>query len=195
MTDTAPAAPLMPGQGLGAIVAASFGLVYVWLNAGVLPTAASLPLRGLGLLAFVLVAVAGQRAGRAERAARAAGHSYGSARSPFDRRFALLVLVEAAAIFGGVAVISRVLDAPQAGVAWVSLVVGLHFFALARWWGLAFFHRLGAVLTALGLAGLVLALVGSPVAAIAVVAGVLPGLVLLGFGWWGATRRAAPAPR
>jgi hypothetical protein len=53
----------------------------------------------------------------------------------------------------GLAVLNGPLDAPQAGVAWVSLVVGVHFFALAVAFAEPFFHRLGGAITVCGLAG------------------------------------------
>jgi hypothetical protein len=72
------------------------------------------------------------------------------------------------------------------------VVVGVHFFALAVVFGARFFHVLGGMITACGVTGLVLAIAGAGIAAISLAAGVIPGAVLLGFGWWGA-RRADPA--
>jgi len=82
------------------------------------------------------------------------------------------------------------LHAPQAAVAWIALVVGIHFIALAVVWKLLSFHGLGAALALGGVAGLVLATVGFAVSPIDVVGGVVPGVILLGFGLWGATGNA-----
>jgi hypothetical protein len=43
----------MPGQRLGSIVGATFGLIYVLINAGQLPLALRLPLRAAGAVAFL----------------------------------------------------------------------------------------------------------------------------------------------
>ena len=88
----------------------------------------------------------------------------------------------------GLAVLNGPLDAPEAAVAWVSFVVGLHFFALAVVWRQPLFHRLGAALAACGAVGLVLAAAGSDASWIDAVGGVAPGAVLLGFAVWGSTR-------
>ena len=61
------------------------------------------------------------------------------------------------AIALGLAVLNGRLHAPQAAVTWVSLVVGVHFLALAVLWKLAFFHWLGAAIALCGAVGLVLA--------------------------------------
>ncbi len=176
----------MPGQRIGSVIAAAFGLIYVLVNAGPLPTAWTLTLRVLAAVAFIAVLIAVFRSGLPSR------HRGGQQRQVFGRAYWFVVAAEFVALFGGVRVLSGPLDAPEAGVAWVSLVVGVHFFALAVVFGQRFFHGLGGVITACGVVGLVLAAIGAGEQTIALVAGVLPGAVLLGFGWWGA-RRAEPA--
>ena len=94
------------------------------------------------------------------------------------------------ALIAGVQVLARVFDAPEAGVAWVALVVGVHFHALAVLWRTASLHVLGAALACCGAVGLALAALGSGEAAIATVGGVVPGFVLLAGGAWAATERA-----
>lgn len=178
----------MVGQRIGSMVAATFGLVYVLVNTGSLPTGASVVLRVLAAVAFVGVLVPVVRAGRPAPGAAGPGPR------AFGRGYWVVVGVEVVALFAGTRVLSGPLDAPQAGVAWVSTVVGVHFFALAVVLRQRFFHWLGAVVTACGVAGLVLALADAGEAAIDVVGGVLPGAVLLAFGWWGARRRAAELP-
>ena len=86
----------------------------------------------------------------------------------FGRGYWFVVAAEFIALYLGVRVLGGPLDAPEAGVAWVSLVVGVHFLALAAVFGERYFHWLGGM--------------------ISLIAGVLPGAVLLGFGWWGVHR-------
>jgi len=66
----------------------------------------------------------------------------------------------------------------------------VHFFGLAVVFGERFFHWLGGAITACGLAGIGLAGTGAGDPSIALVAGVLPGVMLLCFAWWGAHRSA-----
>lgn len=87
--------------------------------------------------------------------------------------------MEAVALFGGARAVTA-LGFPQLGVAWVSFVVGTHFFALGRILRLARFHVLAVLVTLCGLAGFALAALGWS-SVIAVVSGVVPGFVLLGF--------------
>ncbi len=73
----------------------------------------------------------------------------------------LVVVAEVGAIAAGLVVLNGPLHAPQAAVAWIALVVGIHFIALAVVWNLLFFNGLGAALMLCGVAGLVLAATGS----------------------------------
>ena len=173
----------MPGKKVGSVIAAVFGLVYVPVNAGPLPATMRLTLRVLAAIAFVAVLVAIFRSHPSQDRG-------GQERRVFGRGYWLVVAAEFVALYLGVRVLSGPLDAPEAGVAWVSLVVGVHFFALAVVLGQPFFRWLGAVITTCGVAGLVLAATGAPEATIALISGVLPGAILLGFGWWGAHRTA-----
>lgn len=179
----------MPGQRIGSVIAAAFGLIYVLVNAGPLPAAWPLVLRVLAAAAFVAVLGALFRASSGDRGQEDGPGSDGG----FGRAYWLVVAAEVVMLLLGVRVLSGPLDAPEAGVAWVSLVVGVHFFALAVVFGQQFFHWLGAVITACGVVGLVLAFAAAGEPTIAVVSGVLPGAALLGFGWWGA-HRTEPAP-
>ena len=182
----------MPGQRIGSLIAAVFGLIYVLVNAGPLPPAWTLTLRVLAAVAFgaVLVTVLVAVLGSSVSAREPRGHD----RRVFGRGYWLVVAAEFIALFVGVRVLSGPLDAPEAGVAWVSLVVGVHFFALAVVFSQRFFHGLGAAITACGVIGLVLAATGAGEPTIALVAGVLPGAVLLGFAWWG-VRWAQPTTK
>lgn len=172
----------MPGQRIGSLIAGAFGLIYVLVNAGPLTAPWTLTLRVLAAVAFVAVLVA---IFRAPVPSRGRG---GQERRVFGRAYWFVVAAEFIALYLGVRVLNGPLDAPEAGVAWVSLVVGVHFFALAVVFGQRFFHWLGGVITACGVIGLGLAATSAAEPTIALVAGVLPGVVLLGFGWWGAHR-------
>ncbi|MER7533997.1 hypothetical protein ABTX77_04290 [Streptomyces sp. NPDC097704] len=157
----------------GRIIGAAFGLVFIQANAATLPTAAAVPLRLLSLAAFLWVAVLGRR-GRA--AVPRTGTPSGTR---FGRRYWYVVAAEVAGLAAGLLVIARVLHAPQASVGWIAFVVGVHFSGLAVAWRRPALHVLGASIAACGAAGLVLAGLDAPVAAIRAVAGVLPGVLLL----------------
>lgn len=89
-----------------------------------------------------------------------------------------VVVVEFAVLFVGFQVM-RLLDAPpEAGVAWVALVVGVHFLALARVWRERSVLVPGVALSALGALGLGLATTSSA-EWVPFVSGVLSGAVLL----------------
>lgn len=166
----------MSGQRLGSVIGAVFGLVYVLVNTGGLPRVVGIPLQALGLAAFVVVLIA---------VARSPDHG-ATANGGFGRAYWLVVAAEVAALAGGLAVLNGALHAGWAGVAWVSFVVGVHFFALGAVFREPFFHRLAAAITACGVAGLALAAAGAGAVAVAVVSGVVPGGLLLASGWWGA---------
>ena len=183
------------GQRTGSLIGGVFGLIYVLVNAGPLPMAASLTLRIVGgaALAAVLVALyrGGQRDVR-ESGTDVTGSSSGN--EGFGPAYWLVVAAEIVALAAGLAVLNGPLDAPQAAVGWVSFVVGVHFFALAVVFDLPLFHRIGAAITACGVAGLTLSATGSSDAPIAVVSGILPGAILLAFAWRGARSARYPAP-
>lgn len=182
--------PADRGQAIGALIAGSFGLVFVWVNSGLLADGVALALRVAGAVAFVAVVVAAQLTYRAmARAGREGLAVPGPDRPPFRGAFWVVTAVEAVAIIVGVRVISQVFDAPEAGVAWVALVVGVHFVPLARLFRHASFMALAVVMSALGLAGLVMAVLGVGAAPIALVSGVGSGALLIGWALWGATRR------
>ncbi len=156
------------------LIGAVFGLVYVMVNAGAVPGAASVMLRVLAIAAFVGAVVALLRTGVIGRSDRVAPD-----RTAFGRGYWMVAAAEVAGVVAGNLVLVRVLPGTRAPLAWVTFVVGVHFFGLAAVWQLGFFRRLGAVLAVLGAAGLVLAATGARDATVAVVAGVAPGLALL----------------
>ena len=173
---------------LGSLIGGFFGLVFVLVNTGSLPAGAAAALRVLSAVAFVAVVAAVVLGSRRDGAAGpTSGRSFG-------RGYWSVVAVEVVAIGIGVNVLSGPLERPEAGVGWVSLVVGVHFFGLAAVWSQPLFHLLGAVLSLCGAASLVLAFVGADTSVVDVAGGVLPGMALLAFGLWSSIRGAAPAP-
>jgi hypothetical protein len=97
---------------------------------------------------------------------------------------------EAAAIVGGAAVLNGPAGLPRAVVAWVSVVVGVHFLVLAAIWRMPLFRHLGGAIALCGVAGIAAAAVGAATAVVAGVGGVLPGLLLLTASYWGAIHAA-----
>ncbi len=95
-----------------------------------------------------------------------------------DRRYWLILVLEVVALFGGLAVINNVLHRTAVSVAWVALVVGVHFFGLARVWRMPLYHWLGAAMTLLGVAGFLVHALGGTAATVALVAGVGSGVAL-----------------
>ena len=83
-------------------------------------------------------------------------------------------------------------DLSLRGIAWISFVVGAHFFGLAAIWKQSLFLWLGSSILLCGALGLVLAIAGSSTGAIDTVAGVLPGGLLLGFGLWSSKNSRIP---
>ncbi len=178
----------MTSQRLGLLIGSVFGLVFVQVNAGALPTGIGTVCRVVGGLAFLLV-LAGLR--------RVPSPSPSTGGEPtgisFTASYWVVVAVEVIAIVVGVRLLAGPLKTPDAGVAWVALVVGLHFVALAVVWAQPIFGWLGGSLGVCGVAGLLLAFSDAPKAAVAGVGGVLPGGLLLGFALWAVVRPATPA--
>ncbi|MFF2578206.1 hypothetical protein [Streptomyces goshikiensis] len=188
----------MTRERTGRIIGASFGLAFIQVNAGALPVAAGTALRVLAVAAFVALLITLRRAPapasgpgprpapRPEAAAEAAPAVH------FGRRYRYVVAAEAVVGVAGIVVINNVLHTPRATVGWIALVVGVHFFGLAVVWRMPALHLLGAGLSGCGAAGLALAAAGAPQAAVAAVAGVLPGALLLGSAWWKVRGDAEP---
>lgn len=172
-----------PGHRLGSMIAAMFGLVYIEVNAGSLPAPVSSVLRILGLAVFLVVVLKLWLEGPPPATtSRAPGAGFGA-------RYWLIVAAEAAGILGGSAVL-RAGGLGSATVAWVSVVVGAHFIALAAVWRLSLFRRLGAAIAGCGVAAIAAAVAGAGDGWVAGIGGVLPGALLM----WAATRTATAAP-
>jgi len=172
-----------PGQRLGSLIGGVFGLIYVEINAGALTAPAAAALRIAGAVVFaglVALLAAGRRPGAGSAGTEA------PTRGGFGPRYWLIVAAEVAAFIAGSALLNGPLDRPRAVVAWVSVVVGVHFFALAALWPVSLFRWLGAAITLCGLAGLAAAGLDASDAMIATLGGVLPGALLLAAGYAGA---------
>jgi hypothetical protein len=167
----------MTNQKLGILIGAIFGLAFIWINSDELSSETARALQGFGVVAFLgLIAVLTQRSPDERTADAPKGIGFGPG-------YWLVVLI---VLFGGLFIINGVLDASGAGVAWVALVVGVHFIALAIVWRAPVFHLVGGVIAVCGALGLALAVVDASEATIAVVSGIIPGAVLIGSGWWAA---------
>jgi hypothetical protein len=180
------AAGRSPGQVVGSLIAIAFGTVFVVVNSGGLatPWPTVVRLAGVAVAAVLLIALFVRRprpgptapnpgtGGSTDRAGAGPATFFGY------RRFWVIVAIEAAALFAGLYVINGVLGHSEVAVAWIAVVVGVHFFGLGRAFRLTRFHVLGAAMTALGVAGFVLDAVGAGAAVIGLVSGVLSGVAL-----------------
>lgn len=160
---------------IGHVIGGSFGVAFVLANVSSLPPAPAVLLRVLAIAAFAVVVVAFYSTAREWRAA---GRSQPVG---FTRFYWLVVVIEVIALLGGLAVLRQL--EPAAALGWIALVVGAHFFPLARLWpeGRAQLRAIAASMAALGVLGLVLAFTMHDAALVAVVSGVGSGAVLLGW--------------
>jgi hypothetical protein len=172
----------LDGRKLGSLIGGAFGLAYVEVNAGSLPTGVAVVLRIAAGVAFLaLIAILFRS--RDEATPRGGGPSA----SEFGTGYWLVVAAEVVAIFVGARVITGPLGLPShAVVAWVSVVVGVHFVALAFVWDRPYFRVLGYAIVACGAAGIAAAALGASAAVVATIGGVLPGALLLAAAYWGA---------
>ncbi|MCE3556283.1 hypothetical protein LWC33_33180 [Pseudonocardia sp. RS11V-5] len=170
------------GRFIGSSIGLVFGVVFVLANTGELAPGPRLALRLAAVVVAVVLAV-----GTVRQLRRAGADEPVPGRGGFDRRYAAVVAAEVLALAVGLAVINGVLQAPRFAVTWVAFVVGVHFFGLARIWRLPQFTGLGAVVTALGVAGAVAGFLGAGPAVIGVISGVLSGVAL--FAWVGLALR------
>ncbi|MEU8512020.1 hypothetical protein AB0C76_10575 [Kitasatospora sp. NPDC048722] len=158
------------------LIGSSFGLVFVQANAGALPDPVAIPLRVLAVAAFLVLGVFNRRPAPEETTA---------APTPgFGGRYWLVVAAEVVGIAVGLAVINKALHTPTATVGWIAFVVGVHFFGLATAWSRPQLRVLGGSMAACGAAGMTLAFLGAPAAAVSTVAGILPGAFLFASVWW-----------
>lgn len=147
------------GAEIGSLIGGAFGLVFLIVNSA-----------GFSTL------------GRMKRAQAQATDAHVRTASPFGRSYWIIVAVEALALFGGARLLSG-MGHPELGVAWVAFVVGTHFYALGYVFKLGRFLVLATIVTLCGIAGFIVFFVGAS-DFIPVLAGIIPGFVLLAFGLW-----------
>ena len=157
---------------VGPIIGVVFGLVFVLVNSGPLPSPWPIVLRVAGVVVAILLAV------KIVGVLRRPGGGAEQEPNRFDRNYRLIVAAEVVGLFGGLAIINGVLGAGEFGIAWIAVVVGVHFFGLGAIWRSVPLHVLAATLTALGILGAVLGLLTGSAAVIAGVAGVGSGAAL-----------------
>lgn len=161
------------GLVIGSLVAITFGLVFVEVNSGELPGGWPLGIRiGGAVVAVGLLVALGLTARRAS-AVPATDH-----KGFVDQRYWRIVGFEGIALLAGLVVINGVLGQPKVAVAWIAVVVGVHFVGLAKLWDMNLYLVLGMVMTVLGLAGFVLGAAGASAGSIGLVSGVLSGVAL-----------------
>jgi len=159
---------------IGHVVGASLGLVFVVVNSSSLGPVLRGVACALAAAAFAVVLAAFARTVGAERRSQRRGDPVG-----FDRRYRLIVAGEVVALFGGLAVLTRI--EPAAALGWITLVVGVHLIPLSRLWAEGRqILCIGVAMTVLGVIGLVLAFATQDQSLVAVVCGLGSGAVLLG---------------
>lgn len=138
--------------------------------------------------------------GRARRAGALADPACGAG---FDRRYWLVVAAEAAALVAGMVMINQVFAAHELTVAWIAVVVGVHYLGLAALWEVRAFVVVGVELALLGAAGFALHAGGASNVAVAAVSGIGSGVALylavarslLHAAAWGTAKPVAQADR
>lgn len=157
----------------GLLVGAVFGAVFVVVNAhaplnGVVATF----LRVAACLAAAAVAAMWFTAARGRRAGEGGGGAM------FGRGYLAVVAAEVLLLFGGLRVLAAWGRPEQVNVAWIAVVVGVHFVALAPIWRTWNIAVPGVLLAGLGAAGFVMAGTAA-VGWVPFVSGVLSGVTLL----------------
>ena len=164
------------------VITTVFGFIYVMANAQFLPASEAIAIRVVGILAAVGLLISLPRPDRPDPPGIG-----------FSREYWLIVAAEVAAGIGGLVVLNTVLGIHDASIAWISVVVGVHFFGFYVIWRLPIMVWVGAAITACGALGLIAAGMDRSAALIAMVAGIVPGAVLLAGGYWSRFHRA-PGP-
>jgi hypothetical protein len=169
---------------IGLIIGAGFGTLFILINSGPpLEPTVTLVLRVLAVLGFVALVVGTVLIGRPSsspdsRSGVDPEPATGLQMDQFGTRYWIVVAAEVVLLFGGFQVLRR-LEAPaQTGVAWVAVVVGVHFIAFLWVWKQRSILIPGVLLTGYGVVGLIMATT-SAVAWVPVVSGVLSGVTLL----------------
>ncbi len=164
------------------VITTVFGFTYIMANAQLLPPSDATPVRVIGILAAAGLLIGLPRPDRPDPPGVG-----------FSRAYWLIVAAEVAAGIGGLVVLNTLLGIHDASIAWISVVVGVHFFGFYVIWRLPIMVWVGAAITACGALGLIAAGMDRSAALIAMVAGIVPGAVLLAGGYWSRFHRA-PGP-
>lgn len=173
---------------VGHVIGGSFGMAFIIANSGPMPMAIRVVFIAGAVTAMALTLIAFGRAA-----------ANGSLAQPdrtgerFNRQYWVIVAIEVVALFGGMAVLNR--WQPTAIVGWIALVVGLHFFWLARIWssGAREITLVATGLAVLGAAGLTIAFTTGSLGAVALISGVGSGVVLLASSLTGAVKSLSGA--
>ncbi|MFE7525635.1 hypothetical protein ACFU7Y_07915 [Kitasatospora sp. NPDC057542] len=180
----------MPTDRTARILGAVLGLVFIQTGASTLPAAVEVGLRVVSPAAFIALIGAWNRWGGREEPLDRTGSR---PKNAVGRNYQFIPAAGGAAIVVGILVVNRLLHTPLATGPWIATVVSAHFFVLAALWQRPSLHALGGAMTLCAMAGLALAFGDAPTAAVGVVAGVAPGLLLLGSLWrWSVRARAVP---
>jgi hypothetical protein len=159
----------------GHVIGASSGLVFVLVNSAPLLPALRIVvcIAAVGMFFFIVAGLVATR--HASPRSKAQDAALG-----FTERYMVIVGVEAVLLFGGLAIM-RLIE-PAAILGWIALVVGVHFFPLSRLWtlGRAQITTIAIAMTALGVAGLILAFTTHNADAVELLSGVGSGTLLLG---------------
>ncbi len=172
MTDPAVRPGAAP-RATGLLIGVVFGLVFVEANSLELHGRWQGLVRAAGAIVAAALFIG---IGRARRAAEARGATSG--RAHFGRGYWLIVAVEAVALVAGLVVINKVFSDHELTVAWIAVVVGVHFFGLAVIWTARIFLALGTAVALLGVAGFALHAGGASNAAVALVSGICSGVAM-----------------
>jgi hypothetical protein len=173
------------GAEIGALIGAGFGLLFLIINSGQFSPLGRTLVIAVGVLAFAgiaVFAVRGLRRNRGGGGRLGESGKRGRQEPPLGRAYWIIVLIEAVLLFAGARLLAS-LGHPELGVAWVAVVVGTHFYALGRVFGLDRFHVLATVVTLCGIGGFIAFFAAAP-AFIPVISGVISGFVLLAFAMW-----------
>ncbi len=162
-------------RAIASVIGGIAGAAYIVINASPLgePTAAALRILAVAALVWVLAQAWRWRASTPQTRAGRAG---------FGTAYWAVVALEVALIFGGRALIVGPLDEPRDLAPWLSLVVGLHFFAFVKIFHKTTYLWLGLLVSVSAIVAFILVGSGATPAAVAVFAAIIPGIVLLAFG-------------
>lgn len=173
------------GAEIGALIGAGFGLLFLIINTVQFSILGRTLVIAVGVIVFggiAVLAVRGLLRKRGGGGRLGESGERGRREPPFGRAYWIIVLIEAVLLFAGTRLLAS-LGHSELGVAWVAVVVGTHFYALGRVFGLDRFHVLATVVTLCGIGGFIAFFAAAP-AFIPVISGVISGFVLLAFAMW-----------